>query len=235
METKDIQLGDIELKLSAKAGTFEGYASTFGGEPDAYGDVIVAGAFKQTIAERKRPVLMLFQHNHTRVIGKWTRLEEDSKGLLVSGEFTPGHTDAQNAYASLKHEAVDGLSIGFRVKQDGAVYREADGVRLLTDLELIEISLVSRPANENATVIAESVKSAIDAIDTWREFENVLRECGDFSASASKHLVAQAKTLVQRDVEAGNQAEAEAKTAELIAEFGEVFKAFSIPTSIRGN
>lgn len=234
MERKSIQLEDVQLKFASdKPGTFSGYASTFGGEPDEYGDVILPGAFKASLVNRKRKVLMLFEHDAKRVIGKWLSLEEDDKGLFVEGELTPGHTEAQNVYASLKHGALDGLSIGYRVNEGGAL-REG-GVRWLSSLNLIEISPCSRPANHSSTVIAESVKSAIDAIDTWREFENVLRECGDFSASASKHLVAQAKTLVQRDVEAGNQAEAEAKTAELIAEFGEVFKGFSIPTSIRGN
>lgn len=205
MFTKDIDLQESEIKFKGdKSTVFEGYASVFNGV-DSYGDTILPGAYKQTIAERRRAPLMLFGHSPGRIIGKWMRLEEDSKGLLVSGELTPGHTDAQNVAASLRHGALSGLSIGFRIPKGGAVHvdpedvKDGEAIRLIKAIDLIEVSVVSMPADDEARVDVESVKAHINAIETISEFEDFLREAGNFSRSSAKHLVKQFKAISQRE------------------------------------
>lgn len=196
METKQLALQQTEIKFSKNAElAFSGYASMFGGI-DSYGDTVEKGAYKNTLTGRDRPIRMRWNH-YGDVIGKWTRLEEDEKGLYVEGELTPGHSKAADVYASLKHGAIDGMSIGYRVKSS----QELEGNRrLLKEIELIEISVVEEPADLMAT-IAE-VKSALETANSLKEVESLLRDVGGFSRVDAKHLVSKINSLYQREAEA---------------------------------
>lgn len=150
---------DIEVKFATdEAGTITGYASVFEGEPDSYGDIIARGAFTTSLAEHKAAgssPLLLWQHDPSEPIGVWLALREDATGLHVTGKLILETRRGQEAYALLKAGALNGLSIGFRPR---ASERRADGGRILQDLELIEISLVSIPAASLARVT--NVKTA---------------------------------------------------------------------------
>lgn len=191
MQTRDIslELADLKFASDSKARTFSGYASVFGGV-DSYGDTIVRGAYKDTLIKRPRP-MMFYGHNPGRVIGKWTKAVEDEKGLYVEGELTPGHSDAEDVYASLKHGAISGLSIGYYpVKAEDT----ATG-RLLKEIDLIEVSVVSMPADDSARINAESVK-ALELIDSIRGIEDYLRDAG-FSRAAAAAFVSRFKAITQ--------------------------------------
>lgn len=192
-------LKECEIKFAKDGGgSFEGYASKFDGN-DSYNDTIQKGAFSKTLETRGRPPLMLYGHDSGRVIGKWTELGEDSSGLIVKGEFTPGHTDAQNIHASLKHGAIDGLSIGFRIPKGGAEEKD-DGGRIIKAIDLVEISVVSMPADDAARI--SMVKSEIETIESMKEAELYLRDSGEFSRSTATCFVSQLKSLIQSDSEA---------------------------------
>lgn len=149
----------IEVKFSRPdEGVIEGYASYFGGEPDSVGDVVASGAFARSLTEHKAAgtaPLMLWQHDPTEPIGVWTDIREDQNGLAVKGQLVLEAEKGREAHALLKAGALNGLSIGFRARD--AECRNGGG-RLLQDLQLIEISLVSIPAAPRARVT--SVKSA---------------------------------------------------------------------------
>ena len=199
METKQLALQQTEIKFSKNAElAFSGYASMFGGV-DAYGDTIEKGAYENTLTGRDRPIRMRWNH-YGDVIGKWTKIQEDEKGLYVEGELTPGHSKAADVYASLKHGAIDGMSIGYRVKSSAQL--EGDR-RLLKEIELIEISVVEEPADLMAT-IAE-VKSALETANSLKEVESLLRDVGGFSRVDAKHLVSKINSLYQREAEAEKQ------------------------------
>ena len=144
---------DLEVKFATdEAGTLSGYASVFEGDPDSYGDVIARGAFTRSLAEHKAAgsaPLLLWQHDPSEPIGVWLALREDATGLHVSGRLILETRRGQEAYALLKAGALNGLSIGFRTR---ASERRNGGGRVLQDLELIEISLVSIPAASRARV-----------------------------------------------------------------------------------
>lgn len=228
---RDISLESAELKFdAAKSGLFEGYASTFGGV-DEYNDTIVAGAYKDTLARRKP--MMFYGHNPGRVIGKWLHLSEDAKGLHVVGELTPGNSDAQDVYASMKHGALSGMSIGFRVPKGGS--EEKDGRRHLKKIDLIEISVVSLPADHSAQI--NSVKSSIDGITKLSDCEDLLREAASFSKSDAVAFIARIKAVAQGEPE--ELAALKRKHAEtvkrLVAARAEILRArYQIPTSLRG-
>lgn len=156
-KTVSFQLG--EVKASEGAWTFSGYAATFGGEPDSYGDVIVKGAFASSLKANPTPML-LWQHDTDEPIGAVASLEETDKGLLGSFELVDT-TRGTDAYKLLKRGALRTMSIGYLTKD--AEYN-ADGVRLLKEIELLEISLVSIPANANAVVTAVKADVPFDVL-----------------------------------------------------------------------
>lgn len=194
MECKDLQFDDCELKFAnGDSGTFEGYASVFDVK-DYQSDIIVRGAYEKSLRDRKSPVLMLYGHNPGRVIGKWTDMVEDSKGLHVRGEFTPGHSDAQNVRASAKHGAITGMSVGIVVTE-----KEAEGdIRIIKQANLVEISIVSMPANDHARIDADTVKALTDGIESLKDAEQILRDAG-FSRAAATAFVSRLKSIEQGD------------------------------------
>lgn len=207
LEHKFISLGNVGISTKAEAGgpvIVSGYASTFGGEADSYGDVIDKGAYAATIADwalRTYAMPMLINHDGLPV-GKWPALgmKEDGRGLYVEGELTPGHPGAAAVEASLRHGAISGLSIGFRTK---AVEMREDGIRVLKQIDLREISIVGSPANETARVTG--VKSDL----TIREFEDFLCETlrwprGMAKAVAAEGFKAGANLRMRRDAEGAN-------------------------------
>ncbi len=175
----------LEIKSLKDSGEFEGYGSTFGGEPDAYGDVIAEGAYSDSLAAHKAKGTMpklFWQHNADEPIGKWTDAVEDTHGLLMRGKLNMEVQRGREAYALLKAGDIDGLSIGYRIKEYSV---DTDtGIWTLEKLDLIEVSIVSVGANENAVV--QSVKAAKAVHDlteklkagdrlTEREFETWLK------------------------------------------------------------
>ena len=121
-----------------------GYASTFGGEPDWYGDVIMPGAFAASIAS----YLPKFLFEHAEPIGKTLEIREDDHGLY--GRWTIVDTRAgTDAYKLAKAEVLDSLSIGFFAEE--YAYRE-DGARVLMRIDLPEVSAVAIPANRHAVI-----------------------------------------------------------------------------------
>lgn len=143
----------LEVKFLAATGLFEGYASVFN-VVDSVQDKIAPGAFKDSLAmhdKSNRLPPLLWQHNTEVPIGAWREMREDSHGLYVKGElFVHDIAQSREAYKLLKENVVTGLSIGYRTRQS---HREKkSGVRVLTKLDLLEVSLVTFPANEMARV-----------------------------------------------------------------------------------
>lgn len=214
MEFKDFDINGAELKLDADSRVFTGYASTFG-NVDSYGDTILPGAYKSVIAGDTMPV-MFYGHDWSSIpIGKWLSMQEDEKGLLVTGQLTRGNTKADEVLAALRDGSVSGLSIGFSVSKDD--YEEkadsAYGRTIKNISRLYEISVVALPADGFARV-TEVRAEDIAGITTIRELEDFLRDSGRFSRSAAQGLIARCKSLfnAQRD------AEAEGKAAQRLLE-----------------
>lgn len=194
MQHKLIDLNQIEVKFDdARRGFFSGYASMFGGV-DSYGDTVLPGAYKSTIEMRKRPVQMRWNH-YGDVIGKWLEIRETDKGLWVEGELTPGHSKAEDVYASLKHGAISGLSIGYRPIK---AYPNETGGMDLHEIDLVEISVVESPADLAAQI--GDIKSAIDEIKTIRDIERFVRESG-YAKEDAVMLVSRIKSVVRGELE----------------------------------
>ncbi len=213
MKFKKLDLQKLELKFVGEGMTFSGYASVFGGV-DSYGDTIDPKAYEKTLTDRTRPIRMRWNH-YGPVIGKWLRMTTDSVGLFVEGELTPGHSTAIDTYASLKHGAIDGLSIGYIEK---SAIENPDGTRLLKEIELIEISIVEEPADINATV--SNIKSAIEKANSIREIEATLRDSAGLSRLEACAVVSRIKSVIQSDFD--NDKKQAQEIAQLFKSFNKV-------------
>ncbi len=128
-----------------------GYASLFN-LPDSSGDVVLPGAFARTLARRGPDgVRMLWQHDPAQPIGRWTSLVEDRLGLKVTGRLTAGVATADDLARLVADAAVDGLSIGFRTVR--ATSDPKRGIRLIREIDLWEVSLVTFPMHPRARLV----------------------------------------------------------------------------------
>ncbi len=164
------------------AGTFTGYASTFG-VVDLGGDMVVKGAYSETLQRRgARGVKLLFDHNPSDPIGVWDEIAEDDVGLRVKGRLLLGLQKGREVHELMKAGAIDGLSIGYRVE---LASRDAgNGARLLEKIDLREVSVVTFPMNE--TSLISSVKGELP---TEREFERWLMQDAGFSRSQARQII----------------------------------------------
>lgn len=122
---------------------FAGYAAVFD-RPDKGGDIVRKGAFLRAI-ERAGEVPLLWQHKPGAVIGRIEHLSEDKRGLRVIAAVAD-----VRAAGLLAGGKVDGLSFGYRVRE-----AKSEGAhRELTELDLVEVSLVANPMQPKARVHA---------------------------------------------------------------------------------
>jgi HK97 family phage prohead protease len=201
----------LEVKAVGDDGTFEGYGSVFGVVDDWY-DVVVAGAFKQSLADHKAAgtmPAMLWQHDATEPIGIWLEMAEDAKGLKVKGKLALETRRGQEAYALLKMGAITGLSIGFCTVAGTSTYND-DGVRFVAQVDLWEVSLVTFPANKVATVT--NVKSAGE-LAAPKDAERILRDAG-FSKAEAKTFVSRVMRMGEDRREAADSTAQAMKAAE---------------------
>ncbi len=163
LEHKFCRLGE---EITVTDGTeIEGYASLFG-KCDQGGDVVEAGAYGRSLtalAAAERGVKMLWQHDPAQPIGVWDEVREDDKGLYVKGRILADVEKGREAIALIAAGAIDGLSIGYRTVR---ATKNDKGQRLLSELELWEVSLVTFPMLPDARVGAGAKGDAPEARDT---------------------------------------------------------------------
>jgi HK97 family phage prohead protease len=140
---------NLQLKELNAQGRFAGYASVFN-LVDSQRDVILRGAFSRTLKGRTRDIKFLWQHQQEEPIGGFDRIFEDKRGLYVEGSLLLNIRRAQEAHALLKAKAISGLSIGYSPVRYST--HPKTGVRMLKDIDLWEVSLVTFPANAAAGV-----------------------------------------------------------------------------------
>ena len=138
----------VNIKTHALKGTFTGYASIFN-VVDNYGDVVLPGAFRQTLQELHiTHIKLLWQHDHKKPIGVFTKIEETVKGLLVEGKIFTDLRQGKEASMLLQSGVVDGLSIGYEIEE--CFYNQ--DIRYIKKAKLWEVSIVTFPANETARI-----------------------------------------------------------------------------------
>ena len=171
-------------------GSIEGYASVFGGV-DSYGDTIEKTAFDNVIKSGQKP-LMFYQHNRWSIpIGVWEEMSVDEKGLKVKGRLNLELEEAREVYSALKFGSLNGMSIGFRMKDKDYEYDDEDICHIKNISELLEISIVNFPADKEARI--DAVKSEDRDLNDIRDCEHYLRELG-ISKKMAQKLISVIKT-----------------------------------------
>ena len=141
-----------------------GYAAVFG-QVDLAGDLIVAGAFTETLRAADSLPLMLYQHDATRPLGRWLTARETAHGLWVEGQLAENVQLADEAAALIEQSVLTGLSIGFRTRSAQAGNGTKKGSknpnikRRLLAIDLVEISLVTFPMQPLARLSGNGLSS----------------------------------------------------------------------------
>jgi len=143
----------IEKFYSTKDNRFivAGYAS----KPivDRVNDIVLPEAFQKSLHnfyEGKLRLPLLFEHSFP--IGKIIEAEVRKDGFFVKAEVGSGWEEADKARKMIEQGVINYFSIGFIISEDGATYEEHEGrhIRIIKELDLVEISAVSVPANGQA-------------------------------------------------------------------------------------
>lgn len=156
----------LEIKASLSvtdAGEIVGTAWPFNAGPDSVNDLITKGAFN--FMSTDMPVL--FHHNPSDLVGTWTEATENNEGLIVKGMMHMDQPRARTVLGMVKSGLVSGLSIGFKAKS----WTKQGQNRVISALDLYEISLVRNPAHPRARVTsAKEYDSAAAVAAVIRNF-----------------------------------------------------------------
>ena len=133
-------------------GSFEGYASVFNNK-DLGNDVIKQGAFAKSIYDKKpKQIKLLYQHKTDEPIGVIDSLEEDNRGLKIKGRLAMGTQKGKEVFELMKMGALDSMSIGYRLAPEDYKYSDKLKKRTITNLDLMEVSMVTFPMNPKAKI-----------------------------------------------------------------------------------
>ena len=155
-ETKSNKKGSKSLKIA-------GYANTI--VKDRAGDVVTAQAWAKGVENYRRNPVLLYQHKHENPIGRVEKITVDKKGIFVEAAVSEAAEKNHGVQTLIKDGALKSFSVGFRVK-DGKYNREDDSM-MITDVELLEISVVSVPCNQDSLF---SIRKSFDSENDYKEF-----------------------------------------------------------------
>jgi HK97 family phage prohead protease len=161
LERKVLPLTDVATQ-DAGSGSFTGYGSVFG-ELDAQGDIVVRGAYADTLPRFIARGFIAWGHDWTQPVATIREAKEDERGLFLAADF---HSDDVSQRARritaerLARGKFMGLSIGYSTLAD----EQTEAGRLLKKVELFETSLVTVPALASAGVTTAKSADAKAAI-----------------------------------------------------------------------
>jgi len=155
---KEKKVYNFELTAVEEAdnlGKFSGWLEVFN-ELDSENDIVIPGAFKKTLTERKKfPLLWNHSSEPEHIIGVFGG-DEGERGLRVEGQINLNFDDAKNLYEKIKWLHSEGIPIGLSMGYRAIKYEYKDignkRVRLLKEVKLYEGSITLFPANELALI-----------------------------------------------------------------------------------
>src|SRR6056300_2119759 len=151
------------ISKKTKAIKIAGYANTTA--KDRAGDVITANAWAKGVDNFRRNPVLLYQHKHDCPIGNVNKIQVDKKGIFVEASVSEAAEKNHGVQTLIKDGALKSFSVGFKVK-DGKYNREEDTMTI-TDVELLEISVVSVPCNQDSLF---SISKSFNSDDERKEF-----------------------------------------------------------------
>lgn len=138
----------------------EGYAST--NDVDRAGDVVPAPVWEAGMENYLKNPVILAYHEHDEPVGRMVEHKIDSNGLWIKARISA----AAKIFNLVKDGVLTAFSVGFRIND--AEYNSAAEVFVVKELELIEISVVSVPANQNTLF---SLSKAFENAEEYKQFK----------------------------------------------------------------
>ena len=161
----------------------EGYAST--NDIDRAGDVVSAAVWEGGMKNYLKNPIILANHDYDDPIGRMVDYKIDSKGLWVKARISA----AAEIFNLVKDKVVTAFSIGFKIVD--AEYNSAAEVFLIKDIELIEISVVSVPCNQNTLF---DLSKAFDNAGDYSKFKEQFAPKSDSAKGLETLPVAESVT-----------------------------------------
>lgn len=239
---------DAEGKLVKSADgaiTIKGYASTK--DLDRYDDIVDPKAFDNTLEVYMKNPIMLLQHEAEKPIGKFTSTVVDSKGLEVIGDIM---VDTDECMSMVEKGILTAFSIGYIPKKyeivnaEGTIVATEAGyepgfgwedvwfgvtTRTIKELDLIEISVVSTPANPHAIFSIE--KSVKNFFDSEKERMLELKKLGERKEIDAPAVSADTADLGSVDITALEVGETAGETPVIVEEVPVVVPENDTPVS----
>ena len=199
--------GEQSDKLHIKA-----YALAFG-NIDSWGDIIAPGAVDSFLAsENKDRMALCYQHNIHEVIGVITDMGVDEKGMWFEADILPT-TTGKDVQTLIRGGAIKEFSIGYYA--DRYHFEKRDGymneIRILDEITIVEVSPVTRAANDKAVLIDakedNTINPLISDIMENKELEmlqNEVKTSKDALATAQAELKSAKETAEKQSQEINN-------------------------------
>ena len=151
---KEQRFFQVAVKSRQKEGEtikLKWYAST--NDEDRYEDIVEPEAFKSSVNRFLQTGVILLQHKHDIILWKPLTATIDGKWLYIEVELSndyKGEWQEKSVFQLIEAWILNGFSIWFI--PSAADYTEDNGeyTRIIKDLDLVEVSIVSIPANPNA-------------------------------------------------------------------------------------
>lgn len=162
LPTSDGKIDSIEI---------EGYANTT--TVDRAGDVIPMTAWNSALDNYLKNPIILAYHDHEEPIGRMVDHKVDEKGLWVKARISAA---AEDVFNLVKDGVLTAFSVGFRILD--ATYDSVTDLFIIKELELLEISVVSVPMNQ------DSMFSLSKSFENGEDYSNFKRQYSTISESA---------------------------------------------------
>lgn len=175
-DTYEVRSFADDLRADAELGTFTGHASMFW-NVDSYGTAMAPKAFRKTLADKGDRIPVLFFHEPTEMIGPVRVLKEDKAGLYHESKAIDDGRTGSYVLAHMRGGTPMGMSFGFRSLKDRPGTDDdpidmstapvdtmaPDDVRIITEVELFEISVLPWTFAANSKTDVANVRAIADA------------------------------------------------------------------------
>ena len=161
IDTDDLEVKGLSNNKSLK---IAGYANT--SDKDRTGDIVLPQAWAKGIENFRKNPILLFQHDHSKPIGRVNQITVDKKGIFVEANVSEAAETQHGIKTLISDGTLKSFSVGFRVKD--AEYDKRNDTLVIKDVELLEISVVSIPANQNSLF---SVRKSFENEDEYKQFK----------------------------------------------------------------
>ncbi len=170
MKHKAFQIHGFKALTDEPDGTFEAIVAVFG-NIDSYGDMIVPGAFKESLARWEaagRPIPVIFSHQWENIdahIGEVLEAKEVEKGLYVKGRVDLEEEFAAKVWKRMKGGRLTQFSFAYDIDEGAWVHKVEEGQKQdyyeLRKLDLFEVGPCLVGANRETELL--SVKEVLQA------------------------------------------------------------------------